>query len=271
MEFIDTHAHLNDEHLPVPVATAVADAKAAGVVQIVVPGTDLENSKQAVLLANTHDAVFAAVGIHPHDVLEGKFDAAAVRPLIDESRVVAVGEIGMDFHHYDRDETIEKQQAAFAAQLEFSIEAGLPAIVHGRRAYADVLDVIRAYPESLGVLHSFEADYETAKRVLDADWFISLTALITYPQYDWLRDVVRKLPLELLMIETDAPYLPPQSLRDVTPPVAKPGTHGARGRTNTPAHVVEVAKVLAELKGVELGLVAATTTETARNFFRLPA
>ena len=268
MEFIDTHCHLSDEHLPLAAADAVARAKQAGVTQIIVPGTDLETSKQAVLLANSDDAIYAAVGMHPHDVVKAVFDPSALRPLIDESRVVAVGEIGMDFHHYDRDETLERQQSAFSAQLEFAIEAGLPAIVHGRKAYADVLDVMRAYPESLGVLHSFEADYETARAALDAGWLISLTALVTYLEYDWLRDVVRRLPLELLMLETDAPYLPPQSVR-TGHAEAKRGAHGARGQSNEPKYVVEVAKVLAGLKGVSLEEVAAVTTETARNFFHL--
>ena len=264
MEFIDTHCHLNDEQLQVPVADAIGNAAAAGVVQFIVPGTDLENSKQAVLLANTYDNVYAAVGIHPHDTVGVEFDPTPLRPLIDESRVVAVGEIGMDFHHHDEN-TRDRQQTAFVAQLEFAVEAGLPVIVHGRDAYADILDVIRAYPESLGVLHSFEADYATAKQVLDAGWLISFTALLTYPQYDWLREVARKLPLELLMIETDAPYLPP-ILKNMEPGAQ---SKGSRGRSNEPKYVVEVAKVLAELKGLSLEEVAELTTETARNFFRL--
>ncbi len=285
MKLIDTHCHLNDPNFSIPVEEAVRAARAAGVVQMVVPGMNMPTTKRAVeLAAQFPGTLFAAVGLHPHNVYQrtpGLSDEtlSELWSLAKQDGVVAVGEIGMDYHHYEpTDENRERQQQAFAAQLELSLEERLPAIVHGREAYADVLDVIRAYPGSTGVLHSFEAPYEVARAAFDLGWLISLTALVTYPNYDWLRDVVRQVPLELLMLETDSPYLPPQAIRNQTKERKNASTEeqvggkvvGARGRNNQPQYVLEVAKVVAEVKGIELAEVARVTTETARELFRLP-
>ncbi|MBI4032158.1 TatD family hydrolase [Candidatus Berkelbacteria bacterium] len=280
MELVDTHCHLNDPNLAFSVEEALANAQAAGVVQLVVPGMNGPTTRRAVELATAYPGrLFAAVGFHPHNVLQrsGGISAEAIaelRTLSTQPGVVAVGEIGIDYHHYDQT-TRDVQREAFAAQLEFAVELDLPAIVHGRDAYADVLDVIQAHPRSRGVLHSFDAPYEVARAALDAGWLISLTAIITYRDADRLREVVRKLPLDRLMVETDTPYLPPQSIRDASKDLQSAGRAiggkviGARGRNNQPAYLPETARVLAELQGVDLETVAMTTTGTARSFFGL--
>ncbi len=328
MELIDVHAHLFDKHLPVTAAEAVANAQAAGVVQCVVPGLDVVTSREAIKIAGQFPGVcFATVGVYPSEVLVEGFELQATieslqvllahdSPPPSRSRsqatntskeipnraaastshyqrgtshsVVGIGEIGIDYYHHDREETGPAQRAAFAAQLQLGIDHDLPIIVHGRQAYADVLDVIRAHPGSRGLLHSFEAPYEIARQALDLGWVISLTALITYPGSAALRDVVRRLPLDRLTVETDAPYLPPQSIRDrnkesgkrnngtLTPsssfllPHSKPVV-GKRGINNQPAYMVETAQVLADLQGVSLGEVARATTATARQLFQLPS
>lgn len=196
--------------------------------------------------------------------------------------VVGVGEVGIDYHHHTREETGKVQREAFAAQLELGLEHDLPIIVHGRKAYDDVLDVIRAHPGSRGLLHSFEASYEVAKRALDLGWIISFTALVTYPGNEYLLDVAKQLPLDRITVETDAPYLPPQSIRLRTKERMNERTEeqltqtnhpivGKRGVNNQPAYMVETAQKLAAARGISLDELAAATTQTARALFGLPA
>jgi len=303
---IDTHCHLNDSNLAVPVGEAIRSATEVGVTRFIVPGTDLATSHAALDLAVAHPGIcFAAVGVHPHEVLAQTFDLV---PALDELRslvastdansqlatanvqtkpklrttnyelpatVVAVGEIGIDYHHHTHEETGSVQREAFAAQLSLATEHGLPAIVHGRDAYEDVLDVIRAHPGSRGVLHSFEAPYEVAAAALDLGWVMGFTALVTYRGNDALREVVAKLPADAFMLETDTPYLPPQRVRDQTakhprpqkPQVVGSQPVGARGRNNQPAFLLETAQVIADVRRTALETVAAETTRTATRFF----
>lgn len=270
MKLIDTHAHLNDQNFSLPIKQALVSATQSGVEQIIVPGVDLESSHRAVALAQEHPELYAAVGIHPHDVLMADHDLdqalVDIRKLAQTSeRVVAIGEIGIDYHHHQREETGARQRDAFVRQLLLAIELDLPAIVHGRKAYDDVVGVIKDFPGSRGVVHSFEVDYQTAKKILDAGWLISLTALITYDGYDWLREVVKKLPLDRLMVETDSPYLPPKIIENKT----TSGKKGSRGRTNQPSNVKLIAEKLAEIKKVSFAEVANTTTDLATGFFAL--
>ncbi len=274
MEFIDTHCHLNDAHVAWPPAEALKQAQAKQVVQLVVPGVDIESSHRAVQLAQEFPgAIFAAVGVHPHDVLAEDFDpeqaVGSLRQLVHQDHVVAIGEIGIDYHHYTRPDTGARQREAFLQQLALAIELELPVIVHGRDAYDDVLDVIKDFPGSRGVLHSFEAPYEVAKTALDQGWLVSFTALVTYPKYEWLRDVVQRLPLDRIMLETDAPYLPPQRLRNASNSASGEGI-GSRGRNNEPANVVDVAEAVAAINQRSVEDVAEITTTTARRFFNLP-
>lgn len=350
MSLIDVHAHLFDAHMPVTPAEAVANAQAAGVVQMVVPGLDVATSRQAIEIARQFPGVcFATVGVHPSEVLIPEFDLntsigslnqlinshpephvppwrdrtskdltqQTTQPDLSTPRSIAIdlgaqddstertgqespftpyssrltgptvgiGEVGIDYYHYDREKTGSVQREAFAAQLSLAVEHDLPVIVHGRKAYDDVLDVIRAHPGSRGLLHSFEASYEVAKQALDLGWLISLTALVTYPGNSDLRDVVRRLPLDRITVETDAPYLPPQSVRDrlrndqisstknqTNTKYQIPNTRpivGKRGVNNQPAYLVETAQVVAELQGVSLEQLEAATTKTARTFFQL--
>lgn len=310
MELIDVHAHLFDANMPVSPAEAVAAGQAAGVVQMVVPGLDVATSREAIEIADQFPGVcFATVGVHPSEVLIEGFDLettiAELKNLVGQpdsstpgtsddasgaqndmrKRVVGIGEIGIDYYHYDRAETGKTQREAFAAQLSLAVEHDLPVIIHGRNAYDDVLDVIRAHPGSRGLLHSFEASYEVAKQALDLGWIISFTALVTYPGNEYLLDVVRKLPIDRISVETDAPYLPPQSVRERShqSPVTSSQVvdsrftiHdspviGKRGRNNQPAYMVETAQTLADARGISLEELATATTATARTLFGLPS
>lgn len=298
MELIDVHAHLFDANMPVTPAEAIRAAQEVGVGQFVVPAYSLATSRQAVELAEQFPGVcFATIGIHPHEVLIPAFDlnasVAALKDMLDstttsyDSRVtnyepgrpeshtsglvprpVGIGEIGIDYHHHTREETGKTQREAFAAQLALAVEHDLPIIVHGRKAYDDVLDVIRAHPGSRGLLHSFEADYDVAKQALDLGWVISFTALVTYPGNEYLLEVARKLPLDRITVETDAPYLPPQSIRKALPTAG--AVIGKRGINNQPAYMIETAQKLADARGILLDELAEATTHTARTLFQLP-
>ena len=259
MQLIDTHVHLTDPKLPMPVDEAVRRAGAAGVTQLVCPSVDLLSSQQAVALAGQFlGKIFAAVGVHPQSAgaLFSEFEVLATEP-----GVVAIGEVGLDYYRMTREQVGEPQRAMFLRFLDLANRVKLPVIVHGRNAYDDILAVTKDFPDLNIVLHSFEADLSVAKQALDRGWLISLTALITYPAYGWLREVVAALPLDRLMVETDAPYLPPATIGDTERP---------RGLTNEPANVVMVAERLAIIKQVSLEEVAEATTQTARQFFNLP-
>lgn len=318
MQLIDVHAHLFDANLPVTPAEAIANAQNVGVTQFVVPGYSLETSREAIDLATQFPGIcFATIGIHPHEVLiegfdldraihelqqlchlepvegssrSGQSDLSTPRSLDSDlgaqddkvKKVVGIGEIGIDYHHHTREETGKVQREAFTAQLVLGMEHDLPIIVHGRKAYDDVLDVIRAHPGSRGLLHSFEASYEMAKQALDLGWVISFTALVTYPGNEYLLEVANKLPLDRITVETDAPYLPPQSIRLSTldsrlpkpndSPKSIVGSQpvGKRGVNNQPAYMVETAQKLAAARGISLEELAEVTTQTARALFQLP-
>lgn len=259
MKLIDTHVHLTDPKLPMTVAEAVSRAKNAGVSQLVCPSVDLETSRQAVELAKQFpNQIFAAIGVHPH-YAGASFSEFEI--LSKEPGVVAIGEVGLDYHRLSRDQVGAPQREMFVRFLDLAQRSNLPVIIHGRQAYEDILAVMKDFSSLPVVLHSFEADAVIAKQALDRGWLISLTALITYPDYGWLREVVAGLPLDRLMVETDAPYLPPATIEAIERP---------RGLTNEPANVVVIAERLAIIKNISIEEVAQVTTKTAREFFHLP-
>lgn len=259
MQLIDTHVHLTDPKLPTSVSEALEQAKAAGVSQLVCPSVDLQTSKRAVALAEQFPSqVFATIGVHPH-YAGSSFSEFEI--LAKEPGVVAIGEVGLDYHRLTKEQVGVSQREMFVKFLDLAQRSNLPVIIHGRQAYDDVLAIMKDFSSVPVVLHSFEADSAIAHQALDRGWLISLTALITYPDYGWLRDVIAGLPLDRLMVETDAPYLPP----------AQPqATERPRGLTNTPANVVAIAQRLAAIKQISLEEVATTTTKTAQSFFCLP-
>lgn len=289
MELVDVHAHLFDRNLSVTPAEAIACARAVGVTQCVVPGLDVTTSHQALKIADQFPGIcFATIGVHPSEVLIPEFNLLAVMEMLgvmlDRSATengnaatslpVGIGEIGIDYYHYDRDKTRSIQREALATQLAVAVEHDLPVIVHGRSAYEDVLDVIRAHPGSRGLLHSFEAPYDVAKAALDLGWIVSFTALVTYPTHQWLHDVIRRLPLDRFTVETDSPYLPPQSRRIVSngrgAMSPTPQVIGQRGRNNQPAYVVETVETIAKIRSQSFEQIALATSVTARQLFQIP-
>lgn len=252
---IDAHAHLTDDRFADDVDAVVARAAAAGVDVIVSIATDPEDAREAIRLAERHAGVFATAGIHPHAASRCSAESLAeVAELATHPRVVAIGEAGLDYH-YDFAPR-EAQVDCFRRQLELGIELDLPVVVHCREADDDVGRLLReAGTGSRGVLHCFSGGRALLDAALELGWFISFAGTITFKRFDDA-ELLRAVPLERLLVETDSPYLAPVPFR---------------GKRNEPAHVVTVAARAAELRGEEPARLAAATARNAREFYRLPA
>jgi TatD DNase family protein len=231
----------------------VARAGEAGISHILTIGCDLASSRASVAIASEHPTIYAAVGIHPHDA--GEADTAGLeelRRLAAEPKVVAVGEIGLDFYR-DRSPR-EVQRQAFRAQIRLARELGLPVIVHDREAHAEVLQILREERASEvgGVLHCFSGDLAMARACIELGFYISFPGTLTYPKNEAAREVVRGIPVDQILVETDCPYLAPQA---------------HRGKRNEPAFVRHTAEAIAAIKGLTIDDVARITTLNAFNLF----
>ncbi len=245
---IDTHAHLDacgdaaDE--------LIARALAAGVRRIVTVGTGAESWRTALALADAHDGVFAALGIHPHHAGDGE-SVDDLRALLAHPRAVAVGETGLDFY---RDwAPRERQHEVFAAQLGLAAELRKPVVVHSRSAGAETLGALQSFDGTV-VLHCFSSP-ELLPAALERRWYVSFAGNVTYPKAPDLREAARQVPLDRLLAETDSPYLSPQPLR---------------GRPNEPANVVHTLHALAEVLEVDAVELEQRIEENAARAFALP-
>lgn len=261
MHLIDTHAHLDAEKFDGDRDEVIARARESGVEAIVCPAVTAASSEAVVRLAESHDGLFAAVGIQPNCAAEaapGDWDRVVA--LAGHPRVVAVGETGLDCHW---DFTpIEVQRDYFDRHLQLAQEHGLPVAIHCREAEADVLPMLReavARGPLPGVMHAFSGDRSFAEACLDLGLYVSFVGSVTYTNKKFrpLRDAAPVVPDDRVVLETDAPYLIPQPLR------------GRRPR-NEPAHLMHTAECLAELRGQSVEELAAQTTANARRLFRLP-
>ena len=258
MFLTDTHTHLDFPHFDGDRERVIERAATAGVRAIVDVGTDQASSQAAVALAEAYPQIYAAVGVHPHDaktvtkeVLE-KLGALASHP-----KVVAIGEIGLDFY---RDlSPRDKQRQAFQQQLALASEIGKPVIIHDRDAHSEVMAILRRWIEGghqpAGVLHCFSGDLTMAQEAIELGFYISIAGPVTFKNARSLRELVRQLPVEKLLVETDCPYLTP---------------HPHRGKKrNEPAYVKFVAQEVARVKGLSLEEVARVTSDNAQALFAL--
>lgn len=243
MRWTDTHCHLNHPDLHAEWQSALYRARQSGVHRLIVIGYDLESSQRAVELTSESDALYAAIGVHPHDA--ARFDEDALRQLRElarRPRVVAIGEIGLDFY---RDlSPRDAQYAAFHAQMQLAAELGLPVVIHCRDAYDELLTVLAEYPSVRGVLHCFSGTAEQAQRGLELGYYLGIGGVITFKSAETLRAVVRSMPRNRLLLETDAPYLAP---------------HPYRGKRNEPAYLPLIAQQVAALWEVSLDALSAQT------------
>lgn len=263
MKLVDTHCHLNLKQFEDDLDAVIQRAREAGVIQIIIPAIDLETCESAIQLAKRYTGVFVAVGIHPNSTAD--FQSSQLDRLREwattEPKVVAIGEIGLDYHW--QLSPPEKQKEAFEGQLQLARELSLPVIIHNREASADTVSILSAWqstttsPHShgrVGVLHSFSASMAIADQVLELGFHLGFTGPITYKNADELRQVAVRVPHDRLLIETDAPYLAPQT---------------RRGKRNESAYVVAVAERLAALHQLSLEKIASITTENACRLFGL--
>jgi TatD DNase family protein len=252
---IDTHCHLDFESFDTDRDEVLQRAAEAGVRRIIVPALDLQNCSSVLALAGQNSAVFAAVGVHPNSTADWNSSwPDQVRVFSNHDKVVAIGEIGLDYY-WDASPK-ELQQKAFALQLNLAADLDLPVIIHNREASSDVIQLLSQSPlagrERPGVLHSFSADWATAEAALEMGFYIGITGPVTFKKADQLRDVVARLPLERILVETDAPFLAPQQ---------------KRGKRNEPAFVTYVAEQIAVLHGLSKDEAATITTANALKLF----
>lgn len=242
---IDSHCHLN--YLSEPDACLDA-ARARSVDGFLCIGVDRDGIDAVLDLADRHRDVWASVGQHPDAAGQ---PTAWIEPLLSRQRVVAVGEMGLDYYRDPDAGARHRQQAVFEEQLALAAAHGLPAVIHTRSAEADTLTRLRAQPDASGVLHCFTESWELASAALDLGYYISISGIVTFKNGDNVRDVARRVPGDRLLVETDSPYLAPVP---------------HRGRPNQPAYVADTAAYLAQLRGQTLADLAEATTA---NFYRL--
>jgi TatD DNase family protein len=255
-ELFDTHAHLHFPEYADDRATVLARARAAGVRGMVTIGTDLATSHAAIGLAADEPDVWASVGVHPHDAASAdEALLAEIERLAHAPRVVAVGEIGLDFFRNLSPRDV--QTDVFRRQLALAHRMARPVIIHCRDAHAETLAILAEgrVGEIGGVMHCFSGDVEVARRCLDLGLFISLAGPVTYKNARALPEVARFVPADRLVVETDCPFLPPE---------------GYRGKRNEPAYLTVTAARVAALRGEPLDRLAAATSDNARVLFRLP-
>ncbi|HYA15119.1 MAG TPA: TatD family hydrolase [Syntrophales bacterium] len=248
----DSHAHLEMNDFDRDRSEVIRRAVEAGIDLIITVGTTLADCRKAISIANTYKNVYAAIGIHPHEVKD--IDEATyetIKIISKTDKVVAFGEIGLDFFRNlsPRDVQIRR----FEEQLELAGEIGLPIIIHDRDAHQETLKMLERWKgRHRGVIHCFSGDYGMAEKCLDMGFFISVTGAITFGKSDKLQEVVKKVPVSRLLLETDAPYLTP---------------HPYRGKRNEPAYVIHTAKKVAEIKGVSLEELTSLTYQNTKNVF----
>lgn len=257
VHLFDTHAHLSYEPLANMAENVVSEATAAGVTRITAIGTDLRSSLQCIQLAERFDGVFASVGIHPngcHQATIGQW--REIEALLTHPKVVALGETGIDC--YWDDSPISIQQHWFATHIHKSHESGKPLVVHLRDSENEILSSFEQHHDGgriNGIMHSFTGKWSTAERCLDYGMYISFAGMLTFKNAQAVRDVAAKIPVDRLLVETDAPYLTPAPHRGKKP--------------NQPKMVVHTAECLATVLGLTLDDVAAVTTENAMRVFGL--
>ncbi len=258
---IDSHAHIDLPVFSEDRDQVLARAREQGVSGIINVGLNVESSQASLKLARDHSDIFAAVGFHPNEAFRMTNGAlSSLAELAEDSRVVAIGEIGLDF--YRKSSPRQHQLKAFREQLDLAAELGLPVIIHCRQAHKEVLNILANWVKSFstsgsgrGVIHCFSGDIKLAQRYIELGFLVSLTGAVTYPSALDLVKVARELPLDRVLVETDSPFLAPQLYR---------------GRRNEPSYIPLVVNEIAQIRGIPAELVARDTAKNTIHLFRLP-
>ena len=256
MNLIDAHCHLTYEPFT-DIDAVLKQSRDACVTSWITIGTDLADSKKAVELAGRFENMFATVAIHPHNAKSAdQATIAQIKGLAQNKKVVAIGETGLDLH-YDFS-TPQQQQDSFLRHLEIAAELNLPVVIHSREAFDETMEILETHESDLKgvVFHCYSGDVRQAKIILDKSWYISLTGVVTFKNAETTREVAKYVPLDRLMIETDAPYLSPEPMR--------------KQKVNEPALLIHTTRFIAGLRGMDLTKFAEAVTATTTQFFSLP-
>ncbi|XXM71853.1 TatD family hydrolase [Lysinibacillus sphaericus] len=251
----DTHVHLNAEQFNEDLEEVISRAKEAGVGRMVVVGFDRPTIERAMDLVEQYEFLYASIGWHPVDAIDMKEeDLAWIEELSSHPKVVALGEMGLDYHWDKSPKDIQKE--VFRKQIHLAKKVKLPIIIHNREATQDIVDILReeGAEEVGGIMHCFSGSPEIARECVDMNFYISLGGPVTFKNAKKPKEVAKEIPLERLLIETDCPYLAP---------------HPNRGKRNEPAYVKLVAEQIAELKDISLEEVETVTTENANKLFNI--
>ncbi|MHC4755424.1 MAG: TatD family hydrolase [Planctomycetota bacterium] len=256
MKLIDTHCHLTFEGLIENVEAVIGRSIEAGVTAWINVGTELIENRRVIEVADRFDNLYAALGIHPHEaknVTADTFDE--LQQLAKASKVVAIGETGLDYY-YDHSPHAD-QARVFAEHLRIAKQLNMPVIIHSREAFEPTIDILDRHGKGLKVVfHCFTGSAEQARLVIRKGWHISFTGVVTFKNANALRAAAKEVPLQRLMLETDCPYMSPEPMRN--------------RKINEPALMVHTAKLLADLKHLDLEDFTEVVTETSKNFFSLP-
>lgn len=255
MNVFDTHCHLDDEKFNEDREEACQRMLEAGVQRCVCVGSDLASSRRCVDFAKAHPGVYAAAGVHPHEAKDAPPDMLdALRRLLREERVAALGEIGLDYYYDLSPRDVQKR--VMAAQVDLALEMDMPVIFHIRDAHGDMVDYFRSLKKlPSGIIHCFSGSPEIAREYVKMGFYVSFAGPLTFKKAPHLQAAAREVPLDRLLVETDSPYLAPEPVR---------------GRRNEPANVVYTLKKLAELWKMPAEEMAAVTWENACRVYRLP-
>ena len=250
---IDSHCHLYMGSWHKNLDFVLLRAKEGGVGKIICPGIDIESSWRSLSIAQNHENVFAAAGIHPHDAENTPIDYIdQLRDILTQQKIVAVGEIGLDYYRNISD--AETQRKVFKKQLKLAKELNFPVIIHNRNADDDIIHIIQQVSPIRGVAHCFSSELTTAKILLDLGFYISFAGNLTYKNSE-LPEVAKEIPLDRLIVETDAPFLCPAPYR---------------GNENEPIHVKLIAEKLAECTGVSFKTIESVTRNNTESLFNIP-
>jgi len=247
--FIDSHAHIYYDSFNKDIIDVINRANDLGVQKIICVGVDLKSSEECIELANKFPNIYATVGYHPHEskLAENNY-LNILESMTSEEKVVAIGEIGLDFHYNHSDKKVQEKK--FLEQLELAESINLPTIVHSRNADQETVEIISTLKKPLGVVHCFAGNLEQAYKIIKLNYYISFTGLITF--VNELTDVVKNISLDKILIETDSPYLSPIPFR---------------GKRNEPSYVIEIAKKIAAIKDIPLIDVENITTKNTLKLF----
>ena len=250
----ETHAHYDDEQFDADRGELLSSLAQGGVGLVVNPSVTAENAKKVLAMAEQYPFFYAAVGVHPENCANyDENELAMLRELAKHPKCVAIGEIGLDYY-WEENPPREFQQRVFREQMALAQELHLPVIVHDREAHADSLSIVKEFPEVKGVFHCYSGSAEMAKELLKLGWMISFTGVVTYKNARKTVEAAEVIPLDRLMIETDAPYMSP---------VPK------RGTRNDSRNLIYIAEKLAEIKGISTEELIRITEENAKRFFTI--